>query len=188
MRHNKYFIEGVLNSNERVISEIYNDYFPGVLKFIMQNKGTKEDAEDVFQAAMLQISARIRKRDLAITHTFGGYIFGACKNLWRRQLKKERNRVTISENPELISDPANLADALLEQEQWDLFEEKLEMLSDNCKKLIALFFKKVPYQEIMDRFSYSSQVVARQGVFKCKKRLIELIRKDKRYKRMKQRM
>ena len=43
-------------------------------------------------------------------------------------------------------------------------------------------FAKVGYQKIVEAFNYASQVVARQRVFKCKNRLISLIKKDERFK------
>ena len=182
MIDNSYFIEGILNSDERVIREIYTSYFSHVLSFVMKNNGNREDAEDVFQAALLQISARIKVRELTtINSPFGGYLFGACKNLWRRELKKKIKRVTTYEKVELVNEVSEMADAVLEQEKWDLFEEKLMLLSETCKELMKLFFLKMPYRKIQTMFSYSSEDVARQRVFKCKKRLIELIRRDSRY-------
>lgn len=186
MIDNSYFIEGILHSDERVIREIYSRFFSHVLSFVMKNNGSREDAEDVFQAALLQISARIKVRELkTINSPFGGYLFGACKNLWRREIKKKIKRVTTHEKAELGSEVSEMVDAVLEQEKWDLFEEKLTLLSETCKELMKLFFQKMPYRQIQSMFSYSSEEVARQRVFKCKKRLIELVRRDAKYNSLK---
>ena len=74
----------------------------------------------------------------------------------------------------------------MEQEKWELFQEKLEALSDNCKTILKLFFKKTPYVEIAKKLEYASDNVLRQRIFKCKKKLSELIKKDSRYTLLKE--
>jgi len=184
MKNNDYFIEGILQSNEKVITEIYSLFFPKCLKFVLQNKGQTVDAEDIFQKVLMQISARIRCKELqVINSTFEAYIFTACKNLWRRELNK-RKRVTKTEVKELVSEESDMAYALLEQERWELFKEKLEKLSENCKQVLTLFLKKVSYADIVLQLSYSSETVARQRVFKCKAKLIKSVKSDERFKNL----
>ncbi|WP_299442137.1 sigma-70 family RNA polymerase sigma factor [uncultured Aquimarina sp.] len=184
MKNNNYFIEGILHSNEKVITDVYSLFFPKCLKFVLQNKGQTADAEDIFQKVLMQISARIRCRELEVVNsTFEAYIFTACKNLWRRELNK-RKRVTNTEVKELVSEESDMAYALLEQERWELFKEKLEKLSDNCKQVLTLFLKKVSYADIVIQLSYSSETVARQRVFKCKAKLIETVKSDERFKNL----
>ncbi len=187
MQDSDYFIKGILDSDEKVITKIYTLFFNKVLKFVIQNNGQKEDAEDVFQKALLQISARIKTKRLETIHsTFEAYLFTACKNLWRRELNKnKRSRVTNDGVIELESDESDMASALLEQERWELFREKLEKLSGNCKKVLMLFLKKTPYSKIVEQMSYTSETVARQRVFKCKAKLIETIKADKRFRNLK---
>ncbi len=185
MKKSDYYIQGIFNSDESVITEIYQNFFPKVAKFIRQNKGQQEDVEDIFQKALLQISARIKVRKLEVVHTsFEAYFFTACKNLWRRELNKRKREVTNDRVPELVSDESDMAYALLEQERWELFKEKLETLSGNCKEVLTLFLKKVSYADIVKKLSYSSETVARQRVFKCKAKLIETIKSDNRFKNL----
>ncbi|WP_299255110.1 sigma-70 family RNA polymerase sigma factor [uncultured Aquimarina sp.] len=184
MKNNEYFIDGILQSDEKVITDIYTNFFPKCLKFVLHNKGQQMDAEDIFQKVLMQISARIRCRALkTINSTFEAYMFTACKNLWRRELNK-RKRVTNTEVKELVSEESDMAYALLEQERWELFKEKLEKLSDNCKEVLMLFLKKVSYADIVVQLSYSSETVARQRVFKCKAKLIKNVKSDERFKNL----
>lgn len=186
MQKSDYFIKGILESDEKVVAEIYNLFFPKVLSFVYKNNGQQEDAEDVFQKALLQISARIKLRKLEVIHTsFEAYLFTACKNLWRRELNNKQKGVTNDGVKELVSDELDMAHALLEQERWELFREKLEHLSDNCKQVLNLFLKKVPYDQIVEKLGYTSETVARQRVFKCKAKLIEMIKADKRFRNLK---
>ena len=186
MKHSDYFIQGILKSDEKIVSEIYEHYFPKVLAFVYQNQGHREDAEDIFQKVLLQISVRIKHRELTfLTSTFEAYLFTACKNLWRRELNKRKKRVTNSSPVELVSEEVDMARALFEQERFDFFKEKLSELSGNCKIILDLFLKKVSYEEMVRILSYTSETVVRQRVFKCKAKLIRLIKADKRYRSLK---
>jgi len=76
--------------------------------------------------------------------------------------------------------------ATLEQEKWELFQEKLTQLSGNCKQLLQLFFQKVPYKDIVEKLGYNTDNVVRQRIFNCKSQLTKLIKKDSRYKQIKE--
>ncbi len=175
------YLNALVEGNSRIISKIYSTNFTQVKRFILQNKGGVEDAEDVFQKALLQIAVRHKKEGIQINSNFDAYLFTVCKNLWRRELNSKKNRVTNQEVIELVSDAKENANALVEQKRHELFLEKLNLVSDNCKKILSLFFAKVPYAEIVESTEYNSETVVRQRVFKCKKKLTDLIRGDKRY-------
>lgn len=82
----------------------------------------------------------------------------------------------------LHSEEPNQIASMMYQERDDLFREKLNALSENCKALLQAYFSKVPYDVIVKTFNYASENVAFQRVFKCKKRLTDLIQQDGKYK------
>lgn len=186
MKDTHYYINGLKAKNEKVILEIYTQIFPNVKRFVLNNKGAQEDAEDVFQKALIQIMARVQAQHLEIKSSFDGYLFTACKNLWRRDLNKSKLKVTNSEVVELKSEARDLALSVLEQERWEFFQEKLNLISDNCKEILKQFFNKVPYKVIAEKLSYTSENVVRQRVFKCKNKLTEMIQTDNRFNQLKE--
>ncbi len=186
MPENTVYLKALLDNDSKVITEIYATVFPKVKKFVLQNKGQQVDAEDIFQKALMQIAVRYRREPFEIKSSFEAYVFTACKNLWRRELNKSKTRVTEDGVMELKSEEGDMALATLEQERWELFTEKLEMISENCKKVLQLFFAKISYSEIVKKLGYSSETVVRQRVFKCKAKLIETVKNDNRYNSLKE--
>lgn len=186
MKDPNYFIAGLKKRNEKVIVEIYQEVFPKVKHFVFHNKGRHADAEDVFQKALLQIMARVEVRAFEINSSFEAYIFVACKNLWRRELNKRKRLVTNETLKEQGSEERDLARSILEQERWEFFQEKLEEVTGNCKEILKRFFNKMPYKQIAEELDYSSESVVRQRVFKCKNKLTETIKKDVRFKELKE--
>jgi len=157
-----YFLKGLQTKNEEVILEIYNTVFPKVSKFVINNSGNLEDAEDVFQKALMQIMARVTVRSFKIKSSFGAYLFTACKNLWRRELNKSKRMVTNSEFNEQVDESRDIARSALEQERREFFQEILERISENCKEILKRFFDKIPYSLIAKELNYKSDLVVRQ--------------------------
>lgn len=180
MVDNSFFLRALLDNDSKVIKNIYKANFFKVKTFILKNKGQQQDAEDIFQKALLQLAVRYKKEKFTINKSFDAYLFTVCKNLWRRELNKAKREVTSDRVIEL-TDNNDIALSILEQQRWELFTEYLEKLSENCIKIMALFFKRVSYSEMVQAFDYSSETVARQRVFKCKAKLKEMIKADKRY-------
>ena len=182
MNKTTYFIEGLSTKNEKVILEIYKIVFPKVVRFVVNNSGQQSDAEDTFQNALLQLAVRYKKEPFEIKTSFEAYLFTVCKNLWRRELNKSKKWVTNDNIVQLQSKEEDLALGTLEQERWELFAEHLKTISENCRKVLQLFFNKVSYGDIVEKMGYNSETVVRQRVFKCKTKLTEMIKKDRRYK------
>lgn len=179
------FLSTLSEGKEKDIAFLYQHVFPKVAHFVTHNNGRIDDAEDIFQKALLQIIVRYRKEPFEIQSSFENYFFTICKNLWRRELNSPKFRSNTTDTIENISDTDDTAFAMVEQERYELFSEKLTSLSENCRSLLKLFFAKTSYADMMKMLQYNSENVVRQRIFKCKKRLIELIKKDSRYDTLK---
>ncbi len=179
------FLSTLSKGKQEDIIFLYQEFFPNIKRFVMNNNGTVGDAEDVFQKALLQIIVRHRKESFEIKTSFESYFFTVCKNLWRRELNASKLKINDLEIIENLTEEEDSAFAIVEQERYELFAEKLASLSENCKHILKLFFAKTSYTDMMRMFDYTSENVLRQRIFKCKKRLIELIKKDTRYTNLK---
>lgn len=184
---NEEYLKGLISGNQKVILEVYDKLFFKVKHFVLKNNGSEQESEEVFQEALCQLITRLKKSDIAIKSSFEAYFFTICKNLWRQELlsKKKwvRNEgiIELRGEKEEITETSEVDDR---EQRWDLFEQKLQELSENCKELLKDHFNKVPYDEIVRKFNYSSENVAFQRMFKCKKKLKDLIKKDPNFKNL----
>lgn len=179
---NDDFIRQFLEGQPKILDHIYSINFKYVSNYIMSNGGDLADAEDVFHNALIILYVKIKEEKINVK-SFDSYMFTVCKNLWKRENSKKK--VTKTDPFPLVSEEVDLAAFYLEHNQWELYKEKFELLSEPCQKILKMVFQKVPYQTIVNLFSYASQTVARQRVFKCKKKLTQLIKKDARYSKLK---
>jgi RNA polymerase sigma factor (sigma-70 family) len=181
----EYYLAGIKSRNETVIKDIYREFLPAVTAFVLKNNGQKDDARDVFNKVIYQFTARLERESIDIKVNFEVYLFSACKNLWRRELLLiQKRRVTNEAIKELYYAEKDMVQATLEQERWELFQQKIVELSGNCNQILQLFFNKMSSHAIMTKLGYSSEVTVRQRIFKCKTKLMKLVKSDSRYKEL----
>ena len=178
---NSQYLLGLAQHDSKIIEAIYANFFPKVKSFVYNNKGNEEDAKDIFNKALMQLSARVAVKQFEVD-SFEAYIFTACKNLWRKELnKKARLSVTSFDNSELKNKSEEMSSDIMEQERWELFHEKLQSIKEECRKILSLFFNKVKGEEIQAKLGLSSATLVRQRVFRCKKELMVSVKNDARF-------
>ncbi|TCP21744.1 RNA polymerase sigma factor (sigma-70 family) [Tenacibaculum skagerrakense] len=175
-------LKELATGNREIINELYLKVYPKIKSYVMKNNGFSEDAEDIFQKVLIQVITRYNTNPFEISSSLDGFLYVAACNLWKRELNKRKRVVTNEKVIELVSEDEDIVMASLEQEKWEFFQEKLNSISDNCKDLLKLFFKKVPYKEIVTQLGYKTDNVVRQRIFNCKSQLTKAIQNDVRFK------
>lgn len=182
MDNNERYLNALLTGDDRVIKEIYVQQFPKIQSYIVSNKGTKDDALDVFHDALLYIIVAYKERNISIK-SFEAYLYVVCRNIWKRKLK---TKVINSKLDTLENKATDLSLYILEQECFDFYIEKFQLLSSNCKEILGNYFNGWSYEELTESLNYANINTVRQRVFKCRTKLIELIKSDKRYQKLKE--
>lgn len=182
MSNSERYLDALQTGNDGVIKEIYAKIFPKVQSFIVSNKGLKADALDIFHDALMYIIISHKEKKLNIK-SFEAYVFVVCKNLWKKKLK---SRVINSDTDTLQNIAANQCSHASEQEHMDFYIEKFQLLSPNCKEILGNYFNGWTYEELAAELDYSNINTVRQRVFKCRSKLIKLIKSDSRYQKLKE--
>src|SRR3989339_191280 len=86
-------IEGIKTQNNLVLSCLYSEYKEKILKYVIRNSGSKNEAEDVFQEAVIKVYVEVQKTDFVLKKTFNEYFTSICSNTWiiAVKLKKKQN-------------------------------------------------------------------------------------------------
>ncbi len=184
MEETEKYLTALLKGDSTVVLDIYQKFFYKVESFILDNHGKKEDVQDVFHDALMYLLLKHREKPLKI-NSFEAYFFTICKNIWRRTLKNNKTRVMNDGDLALVDNETNLSHFILEQKRWEFYQEKFQMLSGNCKEVLGNYFNGMSYEEILEDLTYSSINTVRQRVFKCKAKIIQLIKEDLRYHKLK---
>lgn len=181
------YLEGILTHDGSVLRSIFHEFLPGIQRHILSNNGTLEEGEDVFMDALEVIYRKVKDGKLELISSFYTYLFEICKRLWLKKLRRKKfhSKVTIDDWKvlKLGEEPKELIE---QTERFKLYREKLNLLRDDCQKILRLaLIEKKSMKEIAAIMDYSGESYARKRKFQCKEKLLELIRKDARFKELK---
>ena len=175
------YIKGIVSGDTRLIREVYEKYHKAILHLVETDKGSTEDARDVFQDGIMLVYQKAKQPGFKLTSSFFTYFYGVCRNIWWNKRKKKSNtELTLTDEVKSMYKDTS-APEIEENEQYALYRKKFLQLGKDCQELLALFLKKVKMEEIMKLMNYSSVNYVKQRKFKCKAQLIKLIEKDPAY-------
>ncbi len=181
-------LKGILRHDNLILQYIYKEYYYKVSYFIKRNSGSEDDANDVFQEAVIVIYRKLKENDLIFAKSsFQGYLYSVCRFLWlkqleRRRIEKERLNDSLPYKEDLYDE--NLVELIDKNERYSLYQKHFKALGPDCQKLLQLFFEKVPLKEIAKIMGYKGEKYAKKRKFKCKEILVKRIKQDTEYKKI----
>ena len=181
------YLTAVMEGDEKGIRKIYKDLMPLITAIVRKNKGTTDDAQDVFQDALMIVFQKAQNSELDINGSFRAYFTGVCKYVWmNKRRRKHRQDISIdTESFHSLEDRSDNLDKLLHQREMNkLFKEKFELLETWQQQLLTLSFEGKTHKEIAKIMSFSSEGYTKKKKFIAKRRLIELIQADPKYREM----
>jgi RNA polymerase sigma factor (sigma-70 family) len=179
-------ITGIRNHNSGILQYVYDTQYPIIEGYIIHNQGTRDQAKDVFQEAMIVVYRRIRSGDLQLTCKFGTYLYAVCKNIWIQERKKYLLRAEkLKQQPLMVHDPGPADDPLLQNHMRELFNKHFNELSEDCQKILSMFFNNFTVEDIRMAMNYKDVHHAADRKYRCKKSLIKRIVNDPLFKKLK---
>ena len=152
LRHNKYSL---------AIKGLYN-ILPAVKQYIKDNNGTADDAQDLFQDALVVLYKKVHQEDFELKVTLKTYLLAVVKNCWMQEL---RNRKKIPAG--VINDDKAVIE-MYEESGYDFAKAAFNLLGEKCRELLILFyFKEKSFKEIASTLLFSDDKVAKNQKYRC---------------------
>lgn len=176
-------IEGIRAQNERVIADLYNQYFPSVRHYIYRNNGSVEDARDIFHDAIIIIVDKVRQNTLNLNCSLKTYIYAICRNLWLKKINSEKAEIiTYNEIEDTIEGAEIISEDFYDFNRAHLlFQKHLVRMSPTCRNIIQYFLEGKSFHEITEIMHYQNESYARKRKYRCIKLLIKRIKSDPDY-------
>lgn len=177
-------LEGLRVSDNNVLQFVYRKYFPVVRFFVIKNSGKDEDAQDLFQEALILIYTRLKDGPLNLSCAFNTYLYSVCRFLWLQHLEKKHIKTEgLTDNHTFIELEPEFEDQATEQEQFRLYQKHFQSLHKDCQEILRLFLNKVPLKEIAQKVNIKSDKYLKKRKYECKEMLTKRIMNDPEYKR-----
>lgn len=168
------FIEGMRNGSNEILETLYKKYYTVVLKFIVNNSGSEQAAEDIYHETIIVLYENAQKTDFKLSCQLQTYIYSIAKRLWLKQLKKNGKTFLFKEEEENeVADIKEDLHAYEEKEKdFDKLNRSLEELGEPCASLMKDFYVvKLNMEEIAEKYGYTNSDNAKNQKYKCLQRL-----------------
>jgi RNA polymerase sigma factor (sigma-70 family) len=168
------FIDGLRSGNSQALAALYKKYYGTVLKFIVNNSGSSEEAADVYQETVIILYENANKQGFSLSCQLGTYIFSVARRLWLNQLRRSGRTFLFREEEENgIADVAHdLGAHLKKEEDLTRMDNSLNELGEPCATLITDFYvKQMSMEAIAAKFGYTNADNAKTQKYKCLQRL-----------------
>ncbi len=168
------FLEGLRSGNSEILSALYRKYYPPVLKLIITNSGSEEQARDVYQEAVIVLYENAQAPGFELTCRLQTYIYSVARRLWLKQLKNKGKTVLFKDEDEneLAEVSADVDQHSEKEKELSHMEQSLEKLGEPCATLIRDFYiGRLSMEEISEKFGYTNTDNAKTQKYKCLQRL-----------------
>jgi RNA polymerase sigma factor (sigma-70 family) len=163
-------VELIKSGDEKALEFLYRKNYRMVVKLIMRNSGTEDEAKDVFQDALIVFWEKVRGNRLVLTSKISTYLFSVAQNLWRKELdRKLRNTGEMKEGVSLPE--------WERQEKVEVIQKCLKSLSETCRKILTLYyFDQLSMVDLAKEMGFANADTAKTKKYKCKTELDKLVK------------
>lgn len=168
-------------SLDEAIKAIYRAHYNGLSWWIMNNSGSRQDAEDIFQEVVVSFVQLVQKDRFRGESSIKTFLFSLNRHAWLNELKR-RGRAELREEryqkgQESFDDL--VGNELIERETSQQVTGLLERLGATCKKILLLFYyENNSIREILTELHYENEQVVRNKKYKCLKQLEQLLEEN----------
>ncbi len=180
-------IQGLIKRDNQVIQFIYDENFGMISHMIVNNSGSDDDAEDVFQEALIIIFKRLREqKDFDLSSNFSTYLYSVARLIWLKRLRENRKMEVTELKREMeeyieFEEPPPVEDKDL---RMAVYQRNLKLIPEDCQKILTLTAKDLSAKEIAEHLGFRSDSYVRKRRHFCKEFLVNRIKEDKEYRNL----
>ena len=171
---------------EKAIGWLYPQLWPMVKKYVTDNRGSAEDARDIFQDGLTVLYEKVKSGDYRGDSKISSFVYSVCRHLWLNKLRKAGRHLDYEKEAKATSEVEFDPDKWQAQrENETLAQELLSQLGETCQQLLKWsIFENLKMEVIRERLNYKSEQIARNKKYKCLEQLKKLVDSDPHWKQL----
>ncbi len=163
---------------EETIKAIYRNHFGGLCWYIMNNNGSRQDAEDVFQEVMVNFIELVQQDKFRGEASVKTFLFSLNRYTWLNELKRRGRALVREEKYERGQDRVEMDTShfIADREGKAEVLRVVGELGETCRKILLLFYyENLSMKEILEATDYETEQVVRNKKYKCLKQLEQMV-------------
>jgi len=155
----------------KAFQKLYKNY-PQVEKLILSKGGSKEDAKDIFQEALIIFYEKVTNTEFKLTSAIGTYLYSVSRFLWKDELLKRNGKTAVDVSFEFLSEESAEFQLAIEREaKFKQIESVLTQIGDKCLQLLKMFYyEDLSMSVIASKVGLKSDKIAKNQKYKCLER------------------
>lgn len=163
-------IEKIKRGDEDALDYLYKKNYRMMVKMVIKNNGSEEEAKDVYQEALIVLWQKVLTKEFVLTSKISTYLYSICQNLWRKELER-KGRLSHEE-----SDPGEILD-IDKKERIEIINNCINDLGETCRSILTYYyFDKLSMNDIAEKMGFANSDTAKTKKYKCKKELDKKIK------------
>lgn len=166
--------------SDNVLKFLYKNVQPKVKSWVLQNNGDDDEAQDIFQDAVVAFYKYVTADKFKEGSSVAGFIYTIGKNLWINRVKQKSRFIgNVEAHSNKYSEEMVFQSQDISSERAEKMQEILSQLGERCKELLTYsIFYKMPMEDISEKMGFNNADTAKTKNYKCKQRLIKLIKEN----------
>jgi RNA polymerase sigma factor (sigma-70 family) len=179
----KDLLEGLKLQDKNCIEKIYRQNFQMVQTLILNNRGSSDDAADIFQETMIVLYEKSINPSFELSCQLKTYIYSVARRLWLKKLQQQqRIGLQTDDFEQVIPIEDDVEDHQKQQDSFTIMEKSMAKIGEPCKSLLEAFYiNKKQMQEIALEFKYTNADNAKTQKYKCLVRLKKIFFAEYKY-------
>ncbi|MFQ3576246.1 MAG: sigma-70 family RNA polymerase sigma factor [Cytophagales bacterium] len=185
INQSKQVVEAILSGqNTKALNYLYKSSLPQIIKYVCMNKGSEDEAKDIFQDAVVSLFTTVKLGKYDIEKDVNGFLFFVSRNLWINYVKKRNRQVELQNLNHTLKEESHLA-VIIDEEKKEMIELLFSKLGDRCKQILNLvIYEGLSMKEVAMKMNFASEDVAKSTHYRCKQKMIELVANNEHTKRL----
>lgn len=180
-------LRGNAREQDRAVRALFVDDprpFNLVKKFVLRMNGSVEDAEEVFDDAVVALCQNINNHAFEQRSKLMSYFFKIAQNLWFQLYRKRHPTLPLS-NHEFELTETTVPDSEHLESLYELLEYGLGQLEEHQREMLrAKYLNDMSMKEIAETYELSNENIAKKYVHRFRQYLLDRIKKHPLYEQI----
>ncbi|RZM02674.1 MAG: sigma-70 family RNA polymerase sigma factor, partial [Pedobacter sp.] len=81
---------GLAEGSDKALSQLYRQHYPMVSQLVINNSGSADDAQDIYQETLIVLFEKVSAGDFELNCQLKTFIYAVARRLWLKQLAQRR--------------------------------------------------------------------------------------------------